>query len=109
MLNNIKMKVIQTAKNGVVNSDTIFHFKQNGNFVSANYSGGQIKQGHLVGQLIDNILSFGYCQFRISGEIDNGKSNCVLSVTDGKIKLEEKFEMNTEETLEKGINIFKEI
>ena len=109
MLNNIRMNVVQTAKNGIVNLDTIFQFAQDGNFVSANYSGGKIKQGYLVGHLIDNMLSFCYCQFRINGEIDNGSSNCTISLENGKIKLEEKFEMNTAAESAKGINIFKEL
>lgn len=40
------MNVVQTAENGIVNSDTIFEFAQDGSFVSANYSGGKIKQGN---------------------------------------------------------------
>ncbi|MCG8330762.1 MAG: hypothetical protein MI974_23900 [Chitinophagales bacterium] len=42
-LDHIKMRVIETADNGVVNEDTIFHFTQQGNYVEASYSGGKIK------------------------------------------------------------------
>ena len=103
------MNVVQTAKNGVVNELTIFHFSQEENFVSANYSGGLIRQGYLVGQLDNGILSFSYCQIRTNGQIDNGKSNCIVSFDENKIKLEEKFEMNSKDTMEKGTNILKEI
>ena len=44
---NLKMNVIQTASNGVVNELTIFTFSQNGSFVSASYSGGPIFKGYL--------------------------------------------------------------
>lgn len=67
------MNVVQTAKNGVVNELTIFHFLQEGNFVSANYSGGLIRRGYLVGQLNSGRLSFSYCQIRTNGQIDNRK------------------------------------
>ena len=109
MLNNIKMSVVQTADKGVVNSDTIFEFSQEGDFVSANYAGGKIKHGYLVGHLMENVLSFCYCQYRIDGKVDHGNSNCILSVVEGKIKLEESFEMNTDGVTEMGINIFKEL
>ncbi|MBO0324250.1 hypothetical protein J0X14_18210 [Muricauda sp. CAU 1633] len=103
------MNVVQTAKNGVVNELTIFHFSQEGNFVSANYSGGPIRRGYLVGQLNNGMLHFSYCQIRTDGQLDNGKSDCIVSSDNGKITLEEKFEMNSKDTIEKGTNIFKEI
>ena len=43
-LNNVKMNVIKTAENGVVNDLTIFTFSQVQNFVTAIYSGGKIFQ-----------------------------------------------------------------
>ena len=51
-LNNIKMNVIETAENGVVNKDTIFDFTQKDNYVEVKYSGGKIKNGFLVGLYI---------------------------------------------------------
>ncbi len=109
MLNNIKMNVVKTSDNSIVGFETIFKFKQKGDLVSANYTGGKIKQGYLVGRLENNVLSFCYCQYRITGEMDHGNSNGVLSVEDGKIKLEERFNMNTTNSKETGINIFKEL
>ncbi|MEK6154908.1 hypothetical protein WIW50_16685 [Flavobacteriaceae bacterium 3-367] len=109
MLHNVKMRVVQTAKNGIVNKDTIFHFSQSGNGVSAHYSGGSITQGYLVGQLEGELLRFSYCQIRSSGELDHGKSNCVLSREAGKLQLEEQFTMTTGQSLEKGRNMFREL
>jgi hypothetical protein len=110
MLNNIKMNVVQTAKNGVVDSATIFHFEQEGNKVNARYSGGRIGQGYLVGQLNGKSLRFVYCQQRVTGELDHGESECILSVQEsGKLKLEENFKMDTESSMEAGTNIFAEM
>lgn len=111
MFNNIKMKVIQSSKNGIVNKETLFHFEQVESKVKAHYSGGQIKKGYLVGHLNGNILSFIYNQERISGEIDHGESECILSIDkdSGKIILEENFKMTTQVSEEMGTNIFMEI
>jgi hypothetical protein len=59
-LDNIKMTVIQTAENGVVNKDTLFYFKQDGNVVQAEYAGGKIKKGFLIGQIAAHVLKFSY-------------------------------------------------
>lgn len=111
MLNNIKMNVIETSKNGIVNKETIFHFEQNATTVKANYSGGRIRAGYLIGQLNDKILNFTYCQQRITGELDHGESECILSIEkrSGKVKLEENFKMDTEKSKEVGTNIFIEL
>jgi hypothetical protein len=111
MLNNLKMNVIQTSKNGIVNEETIFLFEQDAKTVKAQYSGGLIREGYLVGQLTDGILKFTYCQQRITGELDHGASECILSKdkVSGKIKLEENFKMDTEDSKEIGTNIFMEI
>ena len=111
MLNNIKMNVIETSKNGIVDKETIFHFEQDANTVKANYSGGRIREGYLVGQLNGEVLKFTYCQQRLTGELDHGESECILSVEKdtGKVKLEENFNMNTEQLKETGTNIFIEL
>lgn len=105
------MNVTKTSKNGIVNNETIFHFEQNENTVKANYSGGQIRNGYLVGQLNDAVLKFTYCQQRITGELDHGESECMLSIEkdSGKVKLEENFKMDTGGSIEIGTNIFMEI
>nr|WP_299383110.1 hypothetical protein [Allomuricauda sp.] len=109
MLNNIKMQVVQTVPNGIVNNDTYFHFKQDGEMVHAGYSGGKIQQGYLVGTLQENILNFSYCQIRTDGTMDHGTSTCYLSFENGKLQLQEHFEMTTGDIVEKGTNIFRQV
>ena len=108
-LDNIRMNVIQTAPNGVVNQDTIFNFTQEGNLVHATYSGGKIIRGFLVGKLNGDMLHFSYCQIQADHRLDNGVSKCKLSKNPtGKIVLTEHFEWNSREG-ESGINIFEQI
>ena len=107
-LNNKKMNVTQTAQNGVVNSETVFNFTQMENFVYANYSGGKIKQGFLVGILKDNELEFRFAQVQINGRLDGGVSKCSLDINEnGKLRLIEHFSWESQEG--SGINIFEEI
>jgi hypothetical protein len=107
-LNNIKMNVIVTSENGVVNQHTIFSFYQEQNLVYANYSGGQIAKGYLVGNLSDDKLEFTYCQVQVDGILDNGRSNAELTTHNGKVRLVERFEWASRPGL-MGINIFEEL
>ena len=107
-LDKIKMTVIKTAANGVVNSDTVFSFTQKGNTVTAEYAGGQIKKGFLVGIINGKELKFSYCQVQTDDHLDNGISSCELSISEkGKIRLVEHFEWKSRPG-EMGINVFEE-
>ncbi len=108
-LNNIKMNVIETAKTGVVNYKTIFTFSQIGNTVSANYCGGKILKGFLVGLVDKGKLYFSYCQLQTDGEMDNGRSECDIIIGENKkIRLIEHFEWSSKSE-GTGVNIFEEL
>jgi len=107
-LNNLKMNVIETAGNGIVNELTIFTFSQTDNFVSATYSGGQIFKGYLVGTLDKDKLSFSYCQLQTNGKMDNGQSECDVLIENEKIRLVEHFTWASRNG-ETGINILQEL
>ena len=77
-LDGLKMNVISTAENGVVNSDTIFEFHQVGDDVWASYSGGQVFRGFLVGRVLNDKFEFQYCQSQTDGVLDGGHSTCEL-------------------------------
>jgi hypothetical protein len=102
-----KMRVIHTAPNGVVGPDTIFHFSQVGDVVSAHYSGGRIRTGYLVGILIVDTLSFRYCQVCDKDTIDAGTSSGRIEMrSDGRLRLIESFVWESREG--RGENIFEE-
>lgn len=76
--------------------------------MTAEYVGGQIKKGFLVGTMSERKLEFSYCQVQTDGQLDNGISSCELSTNDkGKIRLIEHFEWKSRPG-EMGINIFEE-
>ena len=92
-LNSIKMNVVKTSPNGVVNQHTVFTFSERQKIVSAEYHGGRILEGFLVGRKSGNRLDFSYCQLQVDGKIDCGISTGVLSLTEeGKIRIIESFE-----------------
>ena len=108
-LDNVQMNVIQTAQNGVVNELTIFSFSQTDNFVSATYSGGQIMKGYLVGTMNKEKLVFSYCQLQVDGKLDNGQSECDITIGEnGKLRLTEHFKWASRND-EAGVNIFQEL
>jgi len=93
LLDGVSMRVAATASSGEVNSDTLFAFTQHGQTVSARYSGGPVRLGHLVGTLSARQLTFRYAQVNLGGRVDGGVSSCeVQTLPDGRIQLHEHFQ-----------------
>jgi len=107
-LNNIIMNVVHTDGIGVVNKDTYFHFEQKENIVTANYSGGGITKGFLIGKLCNNKLEFRYAQLQTDGKLDGGYSNCEVKILDdGRFQIIEHFQWESREGT--GTNFFEEV
>ncbi len=105
---NVKMNVVKTAANGVVNSNTLFSFHQSGDTVWAEYDGGGVTKGFLVGKVQGSSLKFRYCQTDINGNLDGGVSNCRLErMTDDRMRMIETFQWESRN--ETGENIFEEL
>lgn len=107
-LDGIQMCVVETAEGGEVNSETIFRFVQNGAVVSAQYAGGKVELGYLVGTMTEEGLHFRYAQVDTEGRLDGGYSTCEISrLPDGRIRLLEHFQWASREGM--GTNVFEEI
>lgn len=48
--NNKKFSPVSNTENGETTNETVFHYKQMGNVLQAEYAGGQITHGHLIGR-----------------------------------------------------------
>ena len=86
---NKKFKLLSNSSNGDVSENTIFEFRQLGKIVSANYSGGGILQGNLIG-LVDEHgnIDMRYHHVNDKGEIMTGKSDSRSVVLDsGKAQI----------------------
>ncbi len=84
-------KPFSNSENGEVTSDTVFHYKQTGDIVTSEYSGGKILKGHLIG-LVDEAgnIDMRYHQVNDKGELMTGvcKSRPEI-MPNGKIRLHE--------------------
>ncbi len=82
------------TENGEVDGNTIFEYHQNGNMLWADYSGGEIIKGHLIGIVATNgELDFYYQHMNLHGQIRVGVCHSVPdALEDGKIQLSEKWQ-----------------
>lgn len=64
---------INNTKNGETSNETVFRYKQVGNILTSEYSGGEIKQGHLIG-LVDESgnIEMRYHQINNKNELMTG-------------------------------------
>jgi len=91
-LNNRKFKSLSNTENGEVSDETFFYYKQEGKMVWAEYGGGPIKKGFLIGKVIDDHLEFAYQHLNQTLEIMTGECTSYPEMTDtGKIQLNEKW------------------
>ncbi len=82
------------SENGEVDGNTIFYYHQHGTDFSAEYSGGEIKTGFMVGKVSkDGELDFYYQHLNINDELRVGKCHSVPTISDdGRIELHEKWQ-----------------
>ncbi len=92
-LNDRKFTPAYNSINGEVSEETIFHYHQEGNVIWAEYSGGQIIKGTLIGKVIDDHIEFVYQHMNENHEIMTGKCRSYPElIENGKIKLKEFWE-----------------
>ena len=80
--------------NGEVSTETIFHYHQNGKQLWAEYEGGEIIKGYLIGFVEeDNKLRFSYQHINSNQEIRIGQCQSYPEVLpDGKLMLHESWQ-----------------
>lgn len=108
--NNKKFKTQSNTANGETSADTIFHYKQVGNILNAEYSGGKIVQGHLIG-LVDEFgnIDMRYHQINTNDEIMTGICLSTPEIlSSGKIILHEKWEWTSGDR-SKGNSVVEEM
>ena len=71
--NNKIFSPVQNSKNGETTADTIFKYKQEGQILTSQYSGGQVQKGHLIGLVDENgNIEMRYHQINKKGELRTG-------------------------------------
>ncbi|SCG72463.1 hypothetical protein [Micromonospora coxensis] len=75
---------------GEVGTETVFTYREADGEVWADYAGGSIRRGHLVGTRHGDRLDFRYVQLNADGQTSSG--HCVSEVSmlpDGRLRLRE--------------------
>ena len=89
--NNKSFKPILTSENGETTEETIFHYKQTGTILEAEYHGGSIIKGHLIGVIDEKgNIDMRYHQINTNGELITGICQSTPEILpNGKIRLHE--------------------
>ncbi|MFC6764803.1 MULTISPECIES: hypothetical protein [Natrinema] len=84
---------VANDEDGEVGADTVFHFEQTGERIYANYSGGDIADGHLVGTFDGEQWDIRYTQINTDNETATGHSvGDVELLDDGRVRVEDEWE-----------------
>ncbi|WP_421876297.1 n-acetylglutamate synthase [Marinoscillum sp.] len=104
-----RFKAVSNSESGEVDSQTLFHYSQEGNVLWAIYQGSQIKLGTITGLVNeDGSLEFSYQHVNEEGSIRSGKCTSTPELLDdGRIKLHEKWQWDGEE--EVGESVVEEV
>jgi len=89
-----------------VGVETLFRYRQVGALVEADYRGGLVALGRLVGVLKGDRLEQAYVQVNTVGEIRSGRSTIRVTSEDGRVRLIDEWEWNAGG---KGLCVLEEI
>lgn len=91
---NRKFISVQNSAIGEVSAETVFHYRQKGELVWAEYAGGEIVYGSLIAKCgADGSLDMRYHHLNKKGKLMSG--TCVSEpeiLADGRIRLHEKWQ-----------------
>ncbi|MGI8313878.1 n-acetylglutamate synthase [Halobacillus mangrovi] len=108
--NNRHFVSVENTESGEVSSKTYFNYYQEGNILYADYSGGEIVKGKLVGIVYtDETLEFRYNHVNTANEIRGGKCKSVPHIiSEGKIELHEEWQW-LDKNQTRGKSIIREV
>lgn len=100
---------VSNTENGETSNETVFHYKQMGNLLTAEYSGGKINYGHLIGLVDENgKIDMRYHQVYDEGELMTGICHSTPEILlNGKIRLYENWNWTSGDK-SKGQSIIEE-
>jgi len=85
---------VSNTDNGEVGVDTLFHYRQTADVVTAHYVGGSIVTGHLIAKVLaDGRLDMRYHHLNDKGEFMLGR--CLSTperLADGRLRLKEQWQ-----------------
>ena len=92
--NNRTFIVQDNTENGEVDNQTVFSYYQNDNIVWADYSGGEVVKGTLIGTVLEGgELDFYYQHINNKHQVRVGKCHSIpIILANGKIELHEEWQ-----------------
>jgi hypothetical protein len=86
-----RFRVVDQSSNSETSAETVFAYRQTGRIVTAEYAGGGILSGHLIGVVDDNgVIELRYHQVNRRLELMTGRCRSTPEVlADGRIRLYE--------------------
>ncbi len=108
--NNKEFKPVNQSDNSETSSETVFQYQQKGNILTANYAGGEIVTGHLIGLVdVDGNIDMRYHQINKKGELMTGQCQSQPEILkDGRIRLHETWQW-TSGDMSKGESVLEEL
>lgn len=93
-LNHKIFRSVANSDNGEVDASTRFHYHQDGDVIWADYAGGAIVKGHLLGKILPNgELDFRYHHINTVGEMMVGVCRSTPQIlADGRLRFEERWQ-----------------
>lgn len=81
---------IANTGDGEVGRSTRFHYRESDGVISAEYAGGDIQRGYLVGTRDGDVLHFRYVHLATDGTTSSGRCTSTVDVLDdGRLRLHE--------------------
>ena len=108
--NGRTFRSVSNTDNGEVSAETVFHYSQEGNIVTATYSGGGILAGSLIAVVDEQgVLDMRYQHVNEKHELMTGKCISRPEILDnGKIRLYEEWQWTCKD-FSKGRSVVEEI
>ena len=98
---------VENSESGEVSDMTVFGYHQKGNVIWAEYSGGSVVKGYLIGTMDEkHNLHFSYQHINTDGELKSGMCDSTPKVENGKLRFYEKWKWTMGE---EGTSIIEEI
>ncbi|MFI7326463.1 hypothetical protein ACIBQ3_17595 [Streptomyces rubiginosohelvolus] len=93
---------------GQVGTRTRFTYHEQDGRIWAEYTGGDVVHGHLIGTRDGDALDFRYVQLKHDGTTSSGHClSTVTELTDGRVRLEERWEWESQEG--SGTSVVEEV
>lgn len=88
---------VSNTDNGEVSSETLFHYLQQDDIVTATYAGGGIRSGNLIAKVApDGTLDMRYQHLNQAGEFMTGQCRSTPEVMDnGKLRIHERWQWSS--------------